>query len=141
MRKLLTSLAIGAALMLGACATVENAISTIQSGYSAISGSGVPPQTIAAAISTFDGLKIVATNYTRLARCRDDGSNRPICRDPAVRVPLRQAVTSGTVARNDLKAFLRQNPNSLGDQGLYNALTTASNTISDATAAYRAAAH
>ena len=97
----------------------------------------IPAQPVVLAISAFDGVKITATNYLRLVRC--NGSNGPICRDPIVTKSVIAAVDAGTIARNNLKAFMRSHKNELGLKGDYDALVAATSTIQDSTAAYRAA--
>lgn len=121
----------------GTIQTLKDDYNAVSSAISSAASSEASPKAVAVAISSFDAIKITATNYTRLPRC--NGTNGPICRDPALRVKIKQAVAAGTVARNNLKAFLRQNPKSFADVGLYNSLLAARQTLSDATAAYRAA--
>ena len=121
----------------GTLQTLQDDYNAVTSAISSAASSEATPKAVAVAISSFDAIKITATNYTRLPRC--NGTNGPICRDPALRVKIKQAVAAGTVARNNLKAFLRQNPKSFADAGLYNTLLAAKQTLTDATAAYRAA--
>ena len=132
---------VAAAFLTTGCAstiqTLKDDYNAVASAVSSTVSSEATPKAVAVAISSFDAIKITATNYTRLPRC--NGTNGPICRDPALRVKIKQAVAAGTVARNNLKAFLRQNPKSLADAGLYNSLLAAKQTLTDATAAYRAA--
>lgn len=126
-----------AMLTIVAGCAVPDFLGRIETGYQTVSDSSVPPKTVASGIAAFDGLKVSATNYLRLRRC--NGANAPICRDPALTGQIDAAIQTGTVARNGLKAFLRQHPDSLGPQGLYDSLVSATDTIDKATAAYRAA--
>lgn len=128
---------VAASFLTTGCASIQDYYNAVSSAISSAASSEATPKVVAVAISSFDAIKITATNYTRLPRCT--GVNGPICRDPALRVKIKQAVAAGTVARNNLKAFLRQNPKSLADAGLYNSLLAAKQTLTDATAAYRAA--
>jgi len=120
-------------LSLSACV----ATSDITSAVSSLTQVQVTPEAVVLASSAFDASKVTATNYLRLRKC--DGTNGPVCRDPVLTVKVNQAVQSGTIARNGLKAFARANPGVLGPSGLYNALTGATATLKASLAAYEAA--
>lgn len=110
----------------------------IQVGYQAVTSVAVTPREVVIAMSAYDVEAVLATNYQRGVRC--DGSNGPICRDPAWRVRIDQAILSGRVARNNLKAYLKEHPGvteiRLAD---YDTLKAATETLSQATATWRAA--
>ena len=112
-------------------------IAKIQTAYEAVTSATVSPQAIILAADAFDVVKITATNYLRTKRCT--GTNGPVCRDPALTKTIASAVNNGTDARNTLKQFLRAHPGHLGDQGVYDALTTATATLTKLLAAYQAA--
>jgi hypothetical protein len=128
MKKLLI---IALALSLGGCAgtKVGDFIGTIES---AATGS-VSPEAIYIARNAFDTVEVSARNYLSLPRCPKQA---PICRDPSVTPQLIDAVRSGKDARNAATVFLKQHPNQLGSQGLYDALTTATSTIKTILARY-----
>lgn len=120
-------------LPLGACAQIQTAWE-VATAASQVEVSG---QTVVVAIQAFDGAQVLATNYLRLPRCTS--ANRPICREPSARPIIKGAIYSGREARNNLKALLRSNAGKSIPVGNYNTLIAATNTIRDATAAYRAA--
>lgn len=92
---------------------------------------------IVLAIQSFDAAKVGATGYLRLRRC--NGTNGPICRDPAVTEAIDVAVQEGTAVRNSLKEWVRTHPDGIGPQDAYDRLVSLTGTISRATAAYNAA--
>lgn len=107
------------ALSLASCAKLNAA-------YQAVSSSNVPPKAIYVAISTFDAAKVTGTNY--LHYCAPKPS--PVgCNDAVIRGKLIPAINKGTVARNDLKAFVRSHPGELGPRGTYDLLTASATTI------------
>lgn len=122
------------ALSLGGCATqfgerISSAISTIES----VASGTVSPQAIYIARNAFDTVEVSATNYLNLKRCP---TNAPFCRDPSATAQLIPAIRSGRDARNAATLFLKQHPNQLGTQGLYDALTTSTDTIKGILARY-----
>lgn len=123
-----------AALMLaipaGGCANLKNAWETLTT-------SQVSPTAVIVAANTFNALEATATNYLRLKRC--DGTNGPVCRDPAVTAKLIPAIRSGRVARTNLEQFLRDHPGQLGPSGLYDSLLAATATIQGIYAQYQIA--
>lgn len=131
MKKLLIILL---SLSLAGCATqfgerIGNVVSTIES---AATGT-VSPQAIYIARNAFDTIEVSATNYLTLKRCP---TNAPFCRDPNATAQLIPAIRSGRDARNAATLFLKQHPNQLGSQGLYDALTTSTDTIKNILARY-----
>lgn len=111
-------------LSLGGCADTKlgSFIETIQS---AATGT-VSPAAIYIARNAFDAVEVSATNYLDLKRCP---TAAPFCRDPAATALLIPAIRSGRDARNAATLFLKQHPNQLGTQGLYDALTSSTDTI------------
>lgn len=107
------------ALSLAGCAKLTEA-------YQSLSSSNVPPKAIYVAISAFDAAKITGTNYIRY--CAPNPSPKG-CNDAVIRGKLIPAINKGTVARNDLKAFVRAHPGELGPSGTYSLLTTSATTI------------
>src|SRR6185369_122280 len=105
------------ALSLGGCADTKlgDFIATVKS---AASGS-VSPEAIYIARNAFDTVEVSATNYLSLPRCPKQA---PFCREPSVTPQLIAAVRSGRDARNAATVFLKDHPNELGSQGLYDAL-------------------
>jgi hypothetical protein len=95
--------------------------------WSTITSATVDPTTVVVASNSFDALEATATNYLKLVRC--NGTNGPVCRNPAATAKIIPAVRSGRVARNNLEQFLKDNPGQLGPSGLYNALVASINTL------------
>lgn len=112
-------------------------LAKLKAGYNAVTSGATSPTAMVLGRSAFNTAEVLATNYTRLPRCT--GSNGPICRDPSIRAPLDDAVRTGRNARNQITAFMRNNPGQPGPQDVYNALLGATDTIKRLTADYRAA--
>lgn len=122
-------LAASLALALAGCAPGSFG-AKVEGVVSAITGATVSPQAIIVLANSFDALEVTAKNYInpRLNR-RCDGTNGPICRDPAATKEIIKAVRAGRVARNNAKQFLRDHPGELGSQGLYDALQDTVSTL------------
>lgn len=121
MRKIILAFAL--AVSLGGCATLQR----IDAAWQAVKSATVSPQAVVVAANTFNALEATATNYLRLAKC--NGSNGPICRDPAITAKVIPAVRAGRAARDSLLAFQRAHPGQLGDQGVYEALQASISTL------------
>lgn len=105
--------------------------------YTALTSVAISANGVTYAVSGFEAVKITATNYMRLRRC--DGTNSPVCRDPKLTATIDAYVQSGSLARDRLKAFERAHPGQLGAQGDYDLLVSATQTLTDALAAYKSA--
>lgn len=105
--------------------------------YSVVTSATASQKAILVEIQTFDAIKISATGWLRLRRC--DGTNGPICRDPSKMAAVDSAIQEGTRARNDLKAWLRRNPEGLGPQEPYDKLVAATTAIERVISVYTAA--
>lgn len=119
------------ALSLAGCAGTRfgTFVATIES---AASGT-VSPEAIYIARNAFDTVEVSATNYLNLKHCP---TNASFCRDKVATAKLIPAIRSGRVARNNATQFLKDHPNQLGTQGLYDALTTSTDTIKQILAQY-----
>lgn len=108
--------------------------------YDVVTSATASPKAILVGIQSFDAVKISATGWLRLRRC--NGTNGPVCRDPALVNTVDSAIQTGTSVRNDLKAWLRAHPGStqLGPQALYDQLVAATASIEKAIAVYTTAA-
>lgn len=125
---------ISAALLLSGCATqFGERISSVVSILESAATGTVSPQAIYIARNAFDTVEVSATNYLTLKRCP---ISAPFCRDPKATALLIPAIRSGRDARNAATLFLKQHPNQLGSQGLYDALTTSTDTIKGILARY-----
>lgn len=119
MKKIIVAIAIAASL--SSCAK-------LQTVYSAIITSNVPPKAIYVAINSFDAAKATATNYLRMCAPNPAPS---ICDDKLIRTKLVPAIQKGTVARDDLRALVKSHPGELGPVGTYQLLVTSTNVISE----------
>ena len=126
MRKILISLTI--VLSLAGCASIQNV-------YDTLNGTTVSPTAVYVAANAFDAVEATATNYLRLHKCT--ATSGPVCRSPTATAQIIPAVRAGRVARTNLENFMQQNPGALGPVGLYNALTTATNTLQAIVSQYR----
>lgn len=119
------------AVSLGGCAGTRfgTFISTVES---AATGT-VSPEAIYIARNAFDAVEVSATNYLLLTKCP---VKAPFCRDKGATAKLIPAIRSGRVARNNASQFLKDHPNQLGTQGLYDALISSTDTIKQILAQY-----
>ncbi len=133
MKKLLIIPTLLAALLVSGCATPfgERISSIVATVESAATGT-VSPAAIYVARNAFDAVEVSATNYLNLKRC----PTAAFCRDPAATALLIPAIRSGRDARNAATLFLKQHPNQLGTQGLYDALTSSTDIIKGILARY-----
>lgn len=136
-RLALALLAIGLALNVAGCGKTLQDFQTGMQVVNAVGNATVPAEAALAARSSFNTMQIWATNYMELPRC--NGSNGPICRDPALRERIDGAVRSGRAARNRIAAYMRANPGKDIPVIDYNTMVTATEIVKDLTAAYRAA--
>lgn len=116
--KLILSLSL--ALALTGCANISKV-------YEAVSTSNVPPKAIYVAINGFDVAKASATNYLHFCAPNPAPAG---CNDALIKSTLIPSMKKGTVARNDLKAFVRAHPGELGPVGTYRLLTASTEAIS-----------
>lgn len=134
-------LVVSLAFTVGGCAAE---LAKLKAGYQAAQNAimsplagEIAPKAALAAVSTFDGLEVIATRWWRLPRCT--GTNGPLCRDPAYGDRIDAAVMSGRSARNNIKAFIKDHRGAAVPSTLYDVIIAANTTINEATAAYRAA--
>lgn len=108
------------AVGLGGCADFQKA-------WNIATDVSVSPTAVIVAGNAFDALERTAANYLRLPRC----PAARICSDRQALVPIKKAVRSGRLARNQLEQFLTDHPGQLGPSGLYDALITANKSLQD----------
>jgi uncharacterized protein YceK len=102
MRKIIIALVIG--LALSGCSTIQK----IENAYGIVTSSAVTPRDAYIAINAFDAAKASATHLILpLHLC--NGHNAP-CRAAGVRESVNKIISAGTVARNQVKAYMRANP-------------------------------
>lgn len=107
--------------MLTACAALKS-----------LSEASVSPTAVVVAANAFNAVKTTATNY--IAYCTPNPAPAG-CSDAAIQ-KLIPAVRAGTDARNSLEQFQADHPGELGNKGVYDALTTATDTIKAIVAEY-----
>lgn len=121
--------AIGLALWLGGCATLNRDIAEIKKVYTVATTTTISPTTVVVAVNAFDALKATATNYGRFciggkfvdAICSADNRRRII-----------KAVRAGTAARDQLELSISTNTPAAAS--LYNLLVTAVNSLTQSPA-------
>lgn len=127
------SLILGASFVTGCSETLDK----FEKVYTVITSAKATSKAIVLGIQSFDVAKIGATGWLRLRRC--DGTNAPICRDPALLDEVDAAIQDGTKLRNELKAWVRTHPDGIGPQDSYDKLVAATATIEKVVAIYNAA--
>jgi hypothetical protein len=120
MRNFRIAVAMALALSFAGCAQ----LSSITTAVSTVSQAQVPAKQIYIAVNAFDAVKITATNYIRACV-----NYNPLCVSRDAVTDIRTAIAKGTPARNSLKQFLRDHPGQFGDSGVYDALTSATATL------------
>ncbi len=129
---LLAILLLGASL--GGCAgelakiqtTVSNAIGTV-------GGVRVKSKTAYVAINVFNAAEKSVTAYLNLPACNGAIA---VCRIYGAADALDKPFSAAIAARNDLLAWLKANPGSLADAGLYKALVSATSSLQKIMAIY-----
>lgn len=127
MKRLLLFAAAASLCALAGCANLKTAWSTITSAT-------VSPKAVVVAANAFDAAEKTATNY--ISYCAPNPAPAG-CDDKAIQSQLIPAIRSGRTARNSLEAFQKAHPGELGDQGVYDALVSATSTISAIVANYK----
>ena len=118
--------AAAAMLALAGCANVTSAIETVTQAK-------VSPTAVAIAVNAFDAVKVTAKNY--VAFCTPVPAPAG-CNDTVIQAQLDPAIQAGTAARNSLEDFLASHPGELGDAGVYDALTAATDTLNQVVSAF-----
>ena len=118
--------AAAAMLALAGCANVTSAIETVTQAK-------VSPAAVAIAVNAFDAVKVTAKNY--VAFCTPVPAPAG-CNDTVIQTQLDPATKAGTAARNSLEDFLASHPGELGDAGVYDALTAATDTLNQVVSAF-----
>ena len=119
-------------LPLAGCTTLNQ----IGSAYSMLTDASVPQATAAAAVQSFDIIKESATAY--VAYCTPNPAPAG-CNDALIQKKVDPAITAGTQARDGLWGYVKAHPGQLGSKGLYDALTTATQTLNSMAATFAVA--
>lgn len=126
MKKVFLSLALAAAVTLGGCAAITKQIQTVENAVGVVANVKVKSKTAYVAINVFNAAERSATNYLKLPPCIGVGN---LCRVAGAAEALEGPFTAGIQARNDLRAFMKANPGTLADAGLYNSLIAATTSL------------
>lgn len=131
MIRFLGALLLALALPLGGCSTINSAGQAISSA----SQVKITKTQVYIAANAFNAVKATVTNYVLLPTCKAGQTFvKNQCSSKALIARIVPAVRAGTANRDDLIAYIKTNPNSLGVSGLYTALTSAITTIKAALA-------
>lgn len=107
------------ALVMASCTALNNA-------YEAVTTSNVPARSVYVAVNAFNATKATATGY--IIYCTPNPTPRG-CDDKVIQEKLIPAINRGTVARDTLTSYLRNNPGAMGEKGVYTTLVTATSTV------------
>lgn len=108
---------------------------TIGDLFTRITSAQVSPQAVYLAENSFDALEVTATGYLKICRQR---MTTPGCSSTAI-AQIIPAVRSGRIARTNLASFMKAHPDALGASGLYDALTSATDTLQKVATQYNIA--
>lgn len=130
MRKIILAIMLSFSLVaLPACSTVQ----TIDNAIGVVAQTKVKSKTAYVAINVFNAAERSVTNYLKLPLCTGVGN---LCRVMGAAEALDAPFNSGIKARNDLRAFMKANPGTLADAGLYNTLVSATSSLQSIMAIY-----
>lgn len=111
---------------LGACTQLKNVVGQIEN--TKING-----KSAYVAIQAFNAVERTTTNYLNLPGCNGAIA---LCRQSGAAAALEKPFNAGISARNSLRAFMKANPGTLADAGLYNTLTSATSALQGVLNAY-----
>jgi hypothetical protein len=131
MRKL--ALALVLSLAVGGCAGITKQIQTVENAVGVVAKVKVKSKTAYIAINVFNAAERSATNYLRLPPCTGAGN---LCRAAGAAEAIDAPFNAGIKARDDLRAFMRANPGTLADAGLYDSLVAATTSLQNIMAIY-----
>lgn len=135
MRKFLVSAAAAlVALSLGGCSdTLTKIETTVSNAVGVIGGAKINSKSAYVAINVFDAAERSVTAYLKLPACN---GSIPLCRVHGAAQALDQPFNAGITARDSLRSFMKANPGTLADAGLYSTLTAATNSLEKVMAIY-----
>jgi hypothetical protein len=108
-------------------------ITALENAAGTVAGVKVKGKTAYIAISAFNASEKLVTAYLVLPLCNGTVT---LCRKLGAAEALDQPFNAGIVARNQLRAYMRANPGTLADAGLYNNLIAASSGLKQVMAVY-----
>lgn len=128
MKRIITILAL---CLLAAGCTPQ--LTELKNAYSALTSATVSPRAIDIAVNGYDAIAATATNYLKYCKVNRSTS---ICNDDYINIVIVN-VRAGRVARNTAEQFLTDHPGQLGNQGILDAITTATNAINNIVKLYK----
>lgn len=114
------------ALSLAGCASWQKFETEVSNVVTVVGGTRVNSKSAYVAISVFNAAERSVAAYLRLPLCN---GSVPLCRVPGAANALSQPFNAGISARNDLRAFMKANPGTLADAGLYDTLVSATSAL------------
>lgn len=122
------------ALSLGACtADLQKFETTVSNAVGVIGSAKVKSKSVYIAINVFNAAERSVTAYLKLPPCTGAGT---LCRVSGAAEALDSPFNAGIRARNDLRAFMKANPGTLADAGLYNTLVAATTSLQNVMTIY-----
>lgn len=119
---------------LGGCADQVREFKTFATNVvDVVGGVKIKSTTAYVAINTFNVAEAAATNFLRLPPCPRQA---PVCRPLGAAAALEGPFNAGIAARNELRAWMKANPGTLADAGLYDSLVQATTSLKKVMAAY-----
>ena len=109
-------------LSLGGCAGWTKFETTVSNAVGVLGSTKINSKTAYVAINSMNATERLVTAYLRLPQCN---GSIPLCRAPGAAQALDGPFNAAISASNDLWSFMRANPGTLADAGLYNTLTSA----------------
>lgn len=110
------------AFSLGGCAEWNKLETTVVNAVGVLGSTKVNSKSAYVAINVFNAAERTVTSYLSLPPCIGAGT---LCRVNGAAAALEGPFTAGIVARDNLRVFMKANPGTLADAGLYNTLTAA----------------
>lgn len=128
MKRILAILSLVATVALGGCAggSLQKFETTLSNAVGVVASTRVKSKTAYVAINVFNAAERSVTSYLSLPTCSGAGT---LCRISGAAEALDQPFNAGIVARSNLRAFMKANPGTLADAGLYNTLVAATSSL------------
>lgn len=121
------------ALVVGGCAQVQQAETTLSNAVGVIGGTKINSKTAYVAINAEIAAEKLATTYLNLPQCN---GTITLCRQIGAANAIAQPFNAAIQARLDLREFMRTNKGTLADAGLYTTLVSATAALKNIMAIY-----
>ena len=127
MKRLIIALTLS--LALAGCAETQK----LENAIGVIASTKVNSKSAYIAINVFNAAERSVTAYLKLPPCTGAGN---LCRISGAAEALDQPFNAGIKARNDLRSFMKANPGTLADAGLYNTLVAVTTSLQNVMSVY-----